>query len=224
MAIPPDEACSHVLLAWHIMDDEHERRNEANDATTAIVDGRATCRVGSSFFVQERTLARGGMGVGRLSLLSDIASLYPLSISIIRSQNQNHPNSVQTNACACTPSRLAGSGNKARARSPDLLSPSSISIVFSKGGDRGPEPELRFSRTSVNAGRTDTLSLYRFTSDLVALNDSASPANKMKAFVVAIALVAMPLAVFSWPGGAPRCLFVPAGHVNGNGQVPDFTE
>ena len=47
----------------------------------------------------------------------------------------------------------------------------------------------------------------------------------MKAIIVfAFSVAVLPLAVFSWPNGAPRCLYVPAGHVNANGQVPDFTE
>merc|ERR1712110_944095 len=46
--------------------------------------------------------------------------------------------------------------------------------------------------------------------------------NKMKAIVFAIAVAALPLAVLSWPGGAPRCLYVPAGHKT-NDQIPDFT-
>ena len=48
---------------------------------------------------------------------------------------------------------------------------------------------------------------------------------KMRSVVFAITVAALPLAVLSWPGGAPRCLFVPAGHVNpATGQIPDFTE
>ena len=48
---------------------------------------------------------------------------------------------------------------------------------------------------------------------------------KMRSVAFAITVAALPLAVLSWPGGAPRCLFVPAGHVNpATGQIPDFTE
>ena len=46
----------------------------------------------------------------------------------------------------------------------------------------------------------------------------------MKTIVFAIAVAALPLAVLSWPGGAPRCLYVPAGHKNAAGQIPDFTQ
>ena len=50
----------------------------------------------------------------------------------------------------------------------------------------------------------------------------------MKSFVVllltaaAVVMMAMPLAVVSFSTGAPRCLFVPAGHTV-DGKIPDFT-
>ena len=46
----------------------------------------------------------------------------------------------------------------------------------------------------------------------------------MKTIVFAIAVAALPLAVLSWPGGAPRCLSVPAGHKDKDGQIPSFTQ
>ena len=56
------------------------------------------------------------------------------------------------------------------------------------------------------------------------MNNSTFYTQKMKAIVFAIAVAALPLAVFSWPGGAPRCLYIPAGHKNPTTEeVPDFT-
>jgi len=47
----------------------------------------------------------------------------------------------------------------------------------------------------------------------------------MKVFLLFVAfMMAMPLDVISYSTGAPRCLFKPAGHLNANGKLPDFTK